>query len=694
MNPLPDDYAERVYAGVLGKIIGVYLGRPVEGWTHERIQRELGDVAYYVHDRLSVPLVVTDDDIAGTFTFLRALPDHGDSADLTPAQIGRTWLDYLIENRTVLWWGGLGMSTEHTAYLRLKHGIAAPASGSAATNGTVVAEQIGAQIFIDGWAMVAAGRPELAAGLARRAASVSHDGEAVHAAALLAAMEAHAFVESDVDALLDRGLSVIPPDSAVATMIGAIRGWHASEPSWRAARERLDAEYGYHRYGGNCHVMPNHGLIVLSLLYGGGDFDRSMRIVNTSGWDTDCNSGNLGCLLGLRGGLAAFDGGADWRGPVADRLYLPGADGGRCISDAVRETAAIVDSGRALAGLPADRPKDGARFGFAFPGAVQGFTASAQGRVENVALDDGAGRALAVRVDGGPAGREVVATTDTFIPPEYPVDDGYGFVASPALYPGQTVWADVWPLGEVPVEGRVAVRHYTAWDDLTTLASPPVPLAPGRWNRLSWTVPDTGGLPVAAVGIAVTAGGDAPATVLLDRLDWTGTPALTLRPLDGPGTMWRRAWVDALDHVRPGDAAPFTLIQNEGTGLRLIGTQEWADYRATATLTPGLTASFGVVARVRGLRRYYAVVVDRAGRLRLVRRLYDETAVLAERRLDWPMDRTRRLVLDVAGSTLTALVDGVPVLTADDDALPSGAAGLLCEEGLVEAAEVTIGPAG
>ena len=28
---LPADYAERVYAGVLGKLIGVYLGRPVEG---------------------------------------------------------------------------------------------------------------------------------------------------------------------------------------------------------------------------------------------------------------------------------------------------------------------------------------------------------------------------------------------------------------------------------------------------------------------------------------------------------------------------------------------------------------------------------------------------------------------------------------------------------------------------------------
>jgi hypothetical protein len=57
----------------------------------------------------------------------------------------------------------LGNSTEHTAYLRLKSGIEAPNSGSMGLNGKVVAEQIGSQIFIDGWGMVAPGDPELAA---------------------------------------------------------------------------------------------------------------------------------------------------------------------------------------------------------------------------------------------------------------------------------------------------------------------------------------------------------------------------------------------------------------------------------------------------------------------------------------------------------------------------------------------------
>jgi hypothetical protein len=52
---IPHDYDERVYAGVLGKIIGVYVGRPFEGWSYERIMAELGEIAYYVHERRGVP---------------------------------------------------------------------------------------------------------------------------------------------------------------------------------------------------------------------------------------------------------------------------------------------------------------------------------------------------------------------------------------------------------------------------------------------------------------------------------------------------------------------------------------------------------------------------------------------------------------------------------------------------------------
>ena len=92
-----------------------------------------------------------------------------------------------------------------------------------------MAEQIGSQIFIDGWAMVAPGDPELAADLAERRRSVSHDGEAIYGAQVLAAMEAAAFVEGDLDKLLDVGLDFIPKDSLIRRVIDDMRDWHAGD---------------------------------------------------------------------------------------------------------------------------------------------------------------------------------------------------------------------------------------------------------------------------------------------------------------------------------------------------------------------------------------------------------------------------------------------------------------------------------
>ncbi|MDC0195172.1 ADP-ribosylglycohydrolase family protein [Alphaproteobacteria bacterium] len=207
---LDKNYQEKVYAGVLGKIIGVYLGRPFEGWTYERIMEELGPVNYYVNEKLNVPLIVTDDDITGTFTFLRALKDFNYDVNLSAKQIGQTWQNNLIENETVLWWGGKGNSTEDTAFQNLKSGIEAPASGSIETNGKVVAEQIGAQIFIDGWPMVCPGDPEKAVDLAKKAASVSHDGEAIFGAQVIAALESQAFIERDINKLIEIAKTFIP----------------------------------------------------------------------------------------------------------------------------------------------------------------------------------------------------------------------------------------------------------------------------------------------------------------------------------------------------------------------------------------------------------------------------------------------------------------------------------------------------
>src|SRR6201987_2042349 len=107
----------------------------------------------------------------------------------------------------------------------MEFGHPGPEGRSNQLNGKTVAEQIGAQIFIDGWAMVSPGDPGQAAYLAEQAGRVSHDGEGVQAAKLLAAMEAQAFVESDVQKLLDVGLGFVPRDALIRCVVEDVRAW-------------------------------------------------------------------------------------------------------------------------------------------------------------------------------------------------------------------------------------------------------------------------------------------------------------------------------------------------------------------------------------------------------------------------------------------------------------------------------------
>jgi len=117
----------------------------------------------------------------------RALADNGYPNRLSAEQIGQAWLNYIVEERSVLWWGGIGNRPNTPPICDSKSGIPAPQSGSIASM-EKRAEQIGAQIFIDGWPWSA--RQSRAGGVSgQQAGSVSHDGESVHAAKLLAAMK-------------------------------------------------------------------------------------------------------------------------------------------------------------------------------------------------------------------------------------------------------------------------------------------------------------------------------------------------------------------------------------------------------------------------------------------------------------------------------------------------------------------------
>jgi ADP-ribosylglycohydrolase len=680
---LPSDYLDRVYAGVLGKIIGVYLGRPFEQWSYEKIGAELGDINYYVHEKLGQKLIVVDDDISGTFTFLRALEDHAGGFGISADAVGKTWLNYLIENRSVLWWGGLGVSAEHTAYLRLKAGVPGSRSGSITLNGPIMPQQIGSQIFIDGWAMVCPGDPAKAAALAKQAAMVSHDGEAIYGAQMLATMESAAFVESDLNKLLDIGLSFIPGECLIAIMIGELRQLRKTEPDWRAARKLLAEKWGYDKFAGGCHMVPNHGVVILALLWGDDDFQRSLMIANTAGYDTDCNSGNVGCLLGIKNGLKSIDAGPDYRGPVADRMYISNTDGARCITDAGSIAVWIANLGRALAGEKPMAPKGGARFHFELPGSVQGWTPdAAPGAFPGLSIENAAGRGLtqtSLYADQGKV--------------------GYWLVTNPTLHNGQTVRCAVSAdsANTHPILARLAIFTWGEADKPIRIPGPSATLAPGSSQTLEWTVAVHAGQPIAQVAVELTSDHPTTGSAYLNYLTWTGTPDLTLGlPAAKNSTMWQRAWIDGMDGVgygsNPTNDEHFSIFQNHGRGLLIYGGREWGDYRVTATVSTPLAKSIGIAARVIGMRRYYALLLE--GKTAKLIKMRDEQMVLAEK--SWPTEANQRvkLSLEVAGSRLRATIDGREIFNVTDTApiLDDGGIALVCEEGRLITGAVRVEP--
>ena len=703
-----DRFAEQTYAGVLGKLVGVYLGRAVEGWPYRRIQSTFGEINYYVNDKINWPLIVPDDDISGTFLFYRALEDNGYPTDISAKTIGDTWLNYIVEDKTVLWWGGLGRSTEHTAFLRLKAGIHAPESGSAKLNSRGLAEAIGAEIFIDTWAMSNPANPERAAAMARAAGSVSHDGVAVEAAVLLAAMQARAFVEPNIDKLLDLGCSMTRDDN-LRRIVGDVREQCAKATDWRVVRRWLGDNHSYAHYPGCCPMIPNHALLLASFILGGDNFQRGLTIAVSSGWDTDCNAGNLGCLNGIRLGLKSLEAGPDFRGPVADLMYVVNADGGECLSDAVIETRRVRRAAAALSGMKYKPPT--ARFAFEYSGSVQGFqrcslhegpqAVTAVGNLNTTSAENG----LEIRYEALAKGVTGSVSVPTFIDPKpksVAETSYFEVIASPSLYGTQTVRATLRTFGAESPDVRFYIIHYDGAGDLTKVAGQLLKLKPGD-NKIEWLVPDVGGLPIYRIGLELMADRRMSGRIAIIDMDWSGAPkafvmrgAFDLSPKLSPfdiSSFWIKSFVSSARHFGPDIFSTFCLSHPDDGGVITTGSRDWVDYEVSSQLTMDLHKAVGLVARARGHRRYYAAILENQ-KAKLIKRKDEKVDVLAETDYAYAENAKLRFSLAVNGAHISFSINGKQLLTAEDATFASGGAGFVIDKGTVPAYGFSVSGAG
>lgn len=700
---MKQEYIEKIYAGWLAKIIGIRLGAPIEGWTYEKIQNIFGELDHYP---VNYQEFAADDDSNGPLFFLKALEDGRHGFELKAQDVAEALLNYAPFEHGFFWWGGYGTSTEHTAYLNLRNGIPAPRSGSIEQNGATAAEQIGGQIFIDTWGLVSPGNPNQAARFAEQAASVTHGGNGIYGGIFVAACIAYAFEEQDMHKIIEKGLSYIPKDCEYARVVCAVTAYHDAHPeNWRDCFQYIFENFGYDRYPGVCHIIPNIAVMILGLLYGEGDFDRTLNITNMCGWDTDCNVGNVATIMGVRNGLKGINY-EKWRAPVHDFLACSSVVGSLNIMDIPFGATYIAKLAWAVAGeeLPepwrqiAEERIDSCHF--EYPGS----THSIRLRTDTLAgspdlnreyalinTDESAAtglRSLKLMVKPTIPGECIYAYRKTYYTPEDFHDSRYDPSFSPLLYPGQTIHGSAY----APLYGSEGIVSLYVRDAHTGMIyeGERYSLKKQEWVTMEYTIPALEGALLDEMGFCFRVEGDGNELpeflALIDDLYADGTPDYVLDFSKESVEVWpglhreisQMTKLKGLMYLEKG----YLHLSGSDFAEAYTGRHDWKDYCAEFAVTPFIGEHVMVNVRVQGAIRSYAAGLLPGNRAAILKN-DNGYRILQEISFVWETGKEYHIAVTVKENRISMEVDGKTLITVMDEEHPYllGSVGLSVQNG-------------
>ena len=144
----------------------------------------------------------------------------------------------------------------------------------------------------------------------------------------VAAMLAEAAGTSRMEDIVRAGMGQIPQKSRLWAAAAQALDWWKNGTSAAAAvenvRKRFDETCGYDW----CHVIPNAMIVCIGLLYGEGDFTKTVDLCLRAAFDTDCNCATAGSVVGMAMGIREADRG--WIEPLKDKNpFRGGRDGNR-----------------------------------------------------------------------------------------------------------------------------------------------------------------------------------------------------------------------------------------------------------------------------------------------------------------------------------------------------------------------------
>jgi hypothetical protein len=283
------EYRDKMKAGWIGQIIGVSWGAPTEGRFREIMPAD--KMPPFSEDLVNNAF--GQDDLYVEMTFLRSMEQHG--FDVSIRQAG---IDFANS--------GYGLWVANAAgRSNLRNGIAPPDSSHPKFHNCAGA--IDYQIEADYAGLIAPGMPNTVIALGEKFGRLMNYGDGVYAGQFMGAMYAEAFFEKDPFRLIEAGLKAIPSECMYAEMVRDMLKWRRENPNdWEKTWALVDSKYRKDKnYNISALDVKLEGAFVLmGLLYGDGDLDKTITISCRCGSDSDCNPSSSGGVMFTTLGLA------------------------------------------------------------------------------------------------------------------------------------------------------------------------------------------------------------------------------------------------------------------------------------------------------------------------------------------------------------------------------------------------------
>ncbi len=301
----------------IGQLLGNYMGFPFENnWVDEPVPVFVDRIYTYKDDKKLriadynrkgfIPIMCdsvhgawSDDDTDIEFVTLHAVEKYG--LDITYPEITGMWIKHINDH---IW------CANRFARDLMGKGLVAPDTGRKENNEEWF--QIDPQLVNEIWSVFYPGMTKQAAKRAEWGARITNDDWGTHPTIAYGVMISAAFFEKDVEKLVQMAIDTVPNEGPYAEGIRDVVTWHKKYDNWRDTRKKIHEKY--YEYKKGSYEAPvsvvsslQNGLCgIMAILYGEGDYMKTVGIATSAGYDCDNQAATCAALIGIRNGLSGL----------------------------------------------------------------------------------------------------------------------------------------------------------------------------------------------------------------------------------------------------------------------------------------------------------------------------------------------------------------------------------------------------